>query len=373
MSVLIVADPWDVHVRAVAWALRQRNIDSAVWYTHDYPQKHAASFEIGAEQALTSYLYCAHKYQSFAVTADTVWLRRWYRPEADPSLHPADVKFAQNEANEFVQSMMHALNDGTRFWVNPLQAKLRADRKPVQLAAARAVGLRIPETLISNEPARIRAFFDRHHGRIIYKPMTAASWRSETETHVSYTAPVTAEVLAEDAALSNAPAIYQTEISKAFELRVTLIGRTLFAARLESQQSDFYKTDWRANMLTQNLRTAPFTLPPAIAERCLALADALGVVFGCLDLIVTPDDEYVFLEINEMGQFLWVEEENEAFPLLDCFVKFLISRDPAFRYQDGDRQFSLQAYMASPDGGLDRLPAPGIHVPPPAWFHMQES
>ncbi len=34
----------------------------------------------------------------------------------------------------------------------------------------------------------------------------------------------------------------------------------------------------------------------------------LNLRFGSIDLIVTPDDELVFLEINEQGQFLFLDE-----------------------------------------------------------------
>ena len=52
--------------------------------------------------------------------------------------------------------------------------------------------------------------------------------------------------------------------------------------------------------------------------------DRLGLVFGCLDLVVTPEGEHVFLEVNEMGQFLWLEEYNPALLTLDLFCELLV-------------------------------------------------
>ncbi len=52
----------------------------------------------------------------------------------------------------------------------------------------------------------------------------------------------------------------------------------------------------------------------------------LGLVFGCFDFIVTPDNEYYFLEVNEQGQFLWIEEVNPDIKILDAFVNLLISK-----------------------------------------------
>src|SRR6185295_14798986 len=57
------------------------------------------------------------------------------------------------------------------------------------------------------------------------------------------------------------------------------------------------------------------------------------IVFGCFDFIVTPQDEYIFLEVNEMGQFLWVEEINPAIMLLEPFAEFLVSCDKNFKWR----------------------------------------
>jgi glutathione synthase/RimK-type ligase-like ATP-grasp enzyme len=38
------------------------------------------------------------------------------------------------------------------------------------------------------------------------------------------------------------------------------------------------------------------------------LMQNLGLVYGAIDLRLTPDGQYVFLEINPAGQFLFVEK-----------------------------------------------------------------
>ena len=88
-------------------------------------------------------------------------------------------------------------------------------------------------------------------------------------------------------------------------------------------------------------------LPSDVRERCLDLMHELGLVFGCIDLIVTPENEYVFLEVNEMGQFLWVEHCCPESKLLHKFSQFLMSRDPKFDYDDkspAQQHVSLSQY-----------------------------
>lgn len=61
-------------------------------------------------------------------------------------------------------------------------------------------------------------------------------------------------------------------------------------------------------------------MPKLIEQQCVALMKKLGLAFGCFDLIVTPENEYYFLEVNEQGQFLWVEEENPNISMLNTFI-----------------------------------------------------
>ncbi|MGQ0507278.1 MAG: MvdC/MvdD family ATP grasp protein, partial [Myxococcaceae bacterium] len=45
-----------------------------------------------------------------------------------------------------------------------------------------------------------------------------------------------------------------------------------------------------------------------IKARCVQLIQRLGLKFGSMDIILTPDDRYVFLENNVQGQWLWIDE-----------------------------------------------------------------
>jgi glutathione synthase/RimK-type ligase-like ATP-grasp enzyme len=282
------------------------------------------------------------------------------------------VKFAQTESGEFIRATMQLLDEKPRFWINPIAAKLRSDRKPVQLANAMEVGLRIPRTLLSNDPERIRNFYRENDKRIVYKPLTAASWVSDDKAFATYTTRVTDELLRNDASLSNAPGIYQECIEKEFELRITVIGRSIFAAKLESQKDGFYLTDWRANQLDHKMPCAVFQLPLEIEEKCFALMDRLGIVFGCIDMVATPEGGYVFLEVNEMGQFLWIEDANPDFPLLDCFVNFLAARNPKYRYQAGNPQCSFGNFLDWMKSQPDFEPDGTRHIPLPRSYEMQE-
>lgn len=125
------------------------------------------------------------------------------------------------------------------------------------------------------------------------------------------------------------PGIFQARVPKAHELRVTWMGKHAITAVLHSQESEATRVDWREGQT--DLRVEPGELPGDVWKACHRLMERLGLVFGCFDLVVTPEGEHVFLEINPMGQFLWVEQTIPELPLLDDFCAFLIGARPGFR------------------------------------------
>ena len=127
------------------------------------------------------------------------------------------------------------------------------------------------------------------------------------EAYAIYTTRVEAGDLADDAALAACPALYQEEIPKAYELRVTVVGERVLACRIDSAAVEAARVDWRAAGRDAVPHTA-VELDEPLAARCRALTRRLGLRMAGLDLIVTPAGEAVFLELNAAGQWAWIEE-----------------------------------------------------------------
>jgi glutathione synthase/RimK-type ligase-like ATP-grasp enzyme len=67
-------------------------------------------------------------------------------------------------------------------------------------------------------------------------------------------------------------------------------------------------------------------LPAEVARRCVALTRALGLAYGAIDLVLTPEGRYVFLEINPAGQYLWIEEET-GLPISEAICDWLVAAE----------------------------------------------
>lgn len=100
------------------------------------------------------------------------------------------------------------------------------------------------------------------------------------------------------------------------------MGNDIFTAAIDSQSLNHTKIDWRRDGI--NLPHTIYRLPDEVANKCLELTHQFKLNFGAIDMIVTPDNEYVFLEINPNGQWAWIEEMT-GLPIAQAMITLLTS------------------------------------------------
>jgi len=183
----------------------------------------------------------------------------------------------------------------------------RLDSKEEQLKVARRYGLLIPPTCISNDPQTIREFIEEVGYPLVTKMQSAFSLRLEGKEKVVYTNELKPEHLSGLDSIQYCPMIIQKQLEKALELRVTIVGDTLFTFSVDSQQEDGARVDWRkeGGKLLQSWE--PYELPQEIEQALLGLMHELELQYGAIDLIYTPEGEYYFLEVNAAGEFFWLD------------------------------------------------------------------
>jgi glutathione synthase/RimK-type ligase-like ATP-grasp enzyme len=362
--ILILTEADDFHAIAVAEALERKGAEVTVWATCDFPTRTDESAHFASDGKKSIRIQVAGL-ELVDPSFDVVWRRRPTYVLNRDVLHPADRAFADSECNVFRRSLFRLLAPQA-FWVNPIDGAAYASSKLLQQEAASKIGLKMPETLFTNSPREIRDFLTRCR-EVVYKPLSAAGWKDHESYFCSYTARLTQSDLVGVEVLRQTPGIFQEYVPKSYELRVTVIGRQVLAAKVLSQQTERGKLDWRRAY--SELSFEPTQLPPDLALQCLALLDELGLVFGCFDFVATPDGEHFFLEVNEMGQFLFVERYC-GLPLLDAFSEFLLQGRPDFewdqeaivlRYNDPELQAAVTArasqfraaHVPSPDSLVD--------------------
>lgn len=208
------------------------------------------------------------------------------------------------------------------FWLDRPLAVVRASYKLHQLETASRVGLRIPRTCVTNNPGVVRRFYDSVNGNMAVKTVCGGGIHAENKVYVVYTNVVSASDMGNIESVRECPCQFQEYVQKQFELRVIVVGNKTFAVEIHSQQSEKTKHDWRHYDL-ENVAHRHHELPTDIHARCIALTRSLGLNYGAIDMIVTPDGEYVFLEINPTGQYQWLEALT-GLPITDSIVEALI-------------------------------------------------
>lgn len=171
-----------------------------------------------------------------------------------------------------------------------------------QLIRARASGLAIPTTLVTTRKASLSAFLHTHPKavtkRIEFPPLFQDGQQVWTAGGTRLLTP--ADVASLDAHFF--PALVQAYVEKAYELRVFVLDASLYAMAILPTRGHPPQVDVRQADPQAAVRFVPYSLPAASTQALLTLMKALQLNSGSIDLIVTPDDQLVFLEVNPIGQ-----------------------------------------------------------------------
>lgn len=312
-DLVIISNHDDVHAYLVGCALADLDYSLTSISQLDLPSKAYCTYASNAEA--DSVVWEDEMFGRREVCPKVIWNRRRPRIQAPTESDVRDHKFIKNSSTKFARWVFNENVLRTR-WVNSPELATRADNKLIQIASAKRAGLATPETIVSNNPSDIRMFVKSHeHEQVIMKPLLFGSWLEDETINVPYTTVISIEDLDDSQSLSFAPMIYQKRVQKKFELRINIFGSRVIAAKIRSQENDITKVDMRADLAT-NDNVEPYTLPQSLEEKLLKLMSDLGLVFGCVDMAVDNEGQFVFFEINEMGQFLWLEHHCPELKLL---------------------------------------------------------
>ncbi len=61
-----------------------------------------------------------------------------------------------------------------------------------------------------------------------------------------------------------------------------------------------------------------------MAQQCLAFVKSYGLNYSAMDFIVTPDDQYIFLESNPNGQFAFIQMKVPELKMLEALAACLV-------------------------------------------------
>ena len=251
---------------------------------------------------------------------DCAWYLRPKRPSISTALTKRERNFATIESEASLDALWSLLPCR---WVNKKTTISQIEsNKILQQAIAKSCGLSIPATIISNSSDDID-IFSGERGSLLLKSMSCALIDDNNGLFIYSNIFDKDEILENEAAIRNCPIFAQYYIEKKYEYRIMIIGDEVLSCQIDSQSSVKTRIDWR-HYDFERVSHKSIQIPENIKLKLLEFMRRIDLHFGAIDMIETPDHEFVFLEINPSGQWDWIAR-LAALPIPLAVAKMLVS------------------------------------------------
>jgi glutathione synthase/RimK-type ligase-like ATP-grasp enzyme len=309
----------DVHAEHVSKELSRRGENVEIYNPATFPFSSKLTVEYKNGKLGPIYLYNGSS-QKDLQQLKSIWYRRPGNFSISNALKLEEVEWLKQECNHLFNAVWTNLHD--ILWVSKPENIRKASMKLFQLRVASQLGFRIPNSIVTNDIKRAESFI-KSNNKVVVKVLTSPALYSRERVGEIYTHLLTKDDLKLLFSVEFGPTFLQEFIPKTLDVRVTVIGKSLFAAAIDSVPYGEAKIDFRRSKI-YNLPHKAIELPNAIKHNCIKLVKHLGLQFGAIDLLFTPKGDYFFLEINPNGQWLWIEETT-GMPLTDAMCDLLTS------------------------------------------------
>ncbi|QAR32694.1 hypothetical protein EP073_04505 [Geovibrio thiophilus] len=316
---LIVSNKNDIATDYLVYRLYERDIPFVRINTEEYLSKWEVHFFINSQSA-SSQITFSNRSPISVSEITGAYIRQPRLPQVD--VMDNEKEFANREVGESLKSLWRNISDD--IWLNAPHNILRASNKPEQLKLAVDIGLNIPSTCISANQEIIRKFYKENASNIIAKAVKNGFLFNGVEAKIAGTQMIDQKYIDTIENYAYIPMIFQEKIEKEFDIRITVVGNTVFSTAIYSQ--DYHETsiDWRlADHFNIELRQEKIVLPPAIESKCQRLTQHFKLKYSAIDMIKARDGRYYFLELNPNGQWAWLEQAVKH-PIRDALIDTLL-------------------------------------------------
>lgn len=251
------------------------------------------------------------------------WIRRQPTMRSNLSAN-SEAAFVETQRLHFLHGLIHLVSAKTKC-VDPIDVVVRAQSKVLQLQLAQKNGLTIPRTFCGGDPTLADQWMSETNVELCSKAIEAGRFTADDgQTYGRYTAPFARRPVRELNSLIDCPVTIQEFVPKRVELRSTVIGDKILTAAIDTTSASVEaRQDWR-HYDWANTVYSSYELPTSVCEQLLGLMNDLHLTFGAVDLIENPQGDVVFLEVNPVGQFLWLEDLTDL-PISQTMAEYLVS------------------------------------------------
>jgi glutathione synthase/RimK-type ligase-like ATP-grasp enzyme len=336
-NIAILSSALDPHSRAVAWGARESGASVIVLDTYRGIDADGTAFAVRSGRARILGL------EPFSV----IWGRQPYRVQSPDAAVTEDAGFTERQRYSFQLGLIECLEtiEGVR-WINKPSHQRLAECKLLQLTTALTVCLRTPETVVTSDPGVVRNFL-KGRSEIVVKPLQADRWDyRDKKSRSAFATVLEAEDISQlpDQDISARVAIYQEQVRKRADVRVVVLGQRAFAFNVIQKNDPGIDSPFSLGELGA-MKVEPVELTAREEDRICALVKAMGLEFATVDLALDENGQYVFLDLNPSGQWLFLEVLCPNAQLLPRFCSYLCFGD----VEAGPRFPSLADFQSSSD------------------------
>ncbi len=307
--VLVLTNSCDIVADKVIQLMRDRGGSVARFDPADMPLRSTLTMQLGAK-TVPPYLFRDYGPGIELDQVKSVWYRR---PSTFILPRYSTEHAARFAASELAMALGGALRSLYCFWMNSPGAIVEAGYKVDQLVRADKVGLLVPDTCVTSQPAHARRFVREHNGKVIIKvmgdPDIYAPGEGPAVIGNIYTSRLRVDEPVPYERVQDAPVLLQEEIPKQADIRIIVIGDIVHAVAIDSQQDEQTVVDWRRG--GPGLAHEVIDLPEQLRSQLLSLTGSYHLSFAAIDMVLDTSGQYIFLEINPSGEWGWLERVTD--------------------------------------------------------------
>ncbi len=314
-TVLVLSGPDDSTADAVIAELVERGASIACMDIGDFPLRMTMRARLEQGKGGWQGELCTVDRSIELADVRAVYYRRPTRFTVPDGMSEVDAIFAATEAQFGLGGVLATLDV---LWVNNPARAAFAEYKPVQLRVAKDSSLTVPRTLVTNDHRAAQEFAAAVGGQIVCKTLSSLVLSEGGQHRITYTTPIDPATV-DPGSLAVSANLVQELIPKSHDARVTMVGDQPFAVAIHAD-TDAARIDWRADY--DALTYTPIEPPGHIIAGMVRYLHAFALTFGAFDFAVTSQGDWVFLECNPSGQWLWLQE-RAGLPIAGALAEFL--------------------------------------------------
>lgn len=206
--------------------------------------------------------------------------------------------YLNREIDSLKQYVMHVLRQKNHLG----NAQVGDANKLTSFHVAASVGFLIPNTYVCNNTSKIKQKFNEG-AKQIGKPINDSFVSRNTQTAIQSKYTIIESKFFTNKSRDIFPSCVQQYIDKKFELRVFYLRGRIYSMAIFSQKDKQTKIDYRNYNDQRPNRMVPYNLPVEVEKKVEIFMKKMDLQTGSLDLILTKENEYYFLEVNPFGQY----------------------------------------------------------------------